>query len=660
MVVSPGQAKKNPGPQLPPARVSLRAPMPNHRRVLIWVLPVAALLLVGLAVFWLRGEHPEEHATPSKLAPAPVETARTPLPVPDGPRPPPPTVSRPEPVRGALHGRLITPDFRPVKGKGRVEALRGANLGIPGMGTAEVLGISAPLDGEGRFSLSNLPVIEGLVLRLEGESFAVTEAGPFLVDAGSTRDLGDLMVQPGTHVVVSVLDPRSKPVAGAKVKLFQTGFSVGFDDPTDAETITNEAGLARFEHARSALFTVRAEAEGFAIAQLQSGPLPGEEPYEFQVVVNLVEPRTLTGFVLGDAEGEPIVGAQVDAVAVDQGNASGRTTTDKEGRFEVKGLGSGDYTVAARAKGYSARSVQAKLGASAGDVELRLKKQGRLQGRVVGDDGKPVTAFDLQPRSHQHAHDPPFPRQSLMRVKNPQGEFVVENLDPGFWCFEVWAQGYALTESADVRVRQGQDISDVVIRLARGAVLKGVVLDESGAPVVDARITLHANHEPDAEFLRDTEPNASLGNGTRTDEQGRFSLSDLAARAFQIEVDHKSFAIVRRDDCVAVSGQETELDPFVLTRSGTLSGKALGSLGDPLSGVVVNLYRVGDWTHQGTTDGQGVFRFERLPPGQYELTCFGRNPSFGAILASLDGPNKPVPFSIAAGQTVRQDVVALE
>jgi hypothetical protein len=210
-----------------------------------------------------------------------------------------------------------------------------------------------------------------------------------------------------------------------------------------------------------------------------------------------------------------------------------------------------------------------------------------------------------------------------------------------------------------VRVRQGQEVEGFVVKLARGATLEGLVMDASGAPVAGARISLHPNFEPDAEALRDTEPYAA-GGQARTDEQGRFEMHDLAARAFQIQVDHRDFAVLRLNDVRTEAGKTVELAPFVLTRSGSVTGKALSALGDPLSGVTVHLYRVGDWTRQTISDGQGTFRFERLPEGDYELSCYGRTPDFGAMLAALDGPDKPQPFKVASGQNVQHDVVALE
>src|SRR6185503_14444810 len=149
--------------------------MPNTRRVLIWTLPAVALALVGLAVYWLGGRPATDAEGGARLEHETVEAAPPDLPKPDGTHAPKPPTPRAEKASGGLRGRLVTPDFRPVRGKGQVEAVRGSNFGVPGLGTAEKLGIRAPLDGEGRFTLAGLPVSDGLVLQLEGENFASTE-----------------------------------------------------------------------------------------------------------------------------------------------------------------------------------------------------------------------------------------------------------------------------------------------------------------------------------------------------------------------------------------------------------------------------------------------------------------------------------------------------
>ena len=125
MVVARGQSKKNPRAPQPDASAGIQPPpMSNARRILIWAVPLAGLLLIGLAVYALRPAAPEDLERPAPLAHETVEPEKPDLPVPGTGRDVRPT-PQPDTVSGGLRGRLVTSDFKPVKGQGRVEAVRG-------------------------------------------------------------------------------------------------------------------------------------------------------------------------------------------------------------------------------------------------------------------------------------------------------------------------------------------------------------------------------------------------------------------------------------------------------------------------------------------------------------------------------------------------------
>jgi hypothetical protein len=131
---------------------------------------------------------------------------------------------------------------------------------------------------------------------------------------------------------------------------------------------------------------------------------------------------------------------------------------------------------------------------------------------------------------------------------------------------------------------------------------------------------------------------------------------------YQLEVDHPEYAILRRDDVRAVAGKESEAAAVVLERSASISGTALTRGGQPLTGVAVYLAATHGGTGGGeaTTDGRGRFSFGRLRPGEYQLTCFGRNPNLGAMLSAAVGADRPTPFMLERAQQLDVTVVAIE
>jgi protocatechuate 3,4-dioxygenase beta subunit len=211
-------------------------------------------------------------------------------------------------------------------------------------------------------------------------------------------------------------------------------------------------------------------------------------------------------------------------------------------------------------------------------------------------------------------------------------------------------------------VPQGRDIVGLEVRLRRGATLLGRVEDQAGAPVPGARVSLHGNHEPDIPFLRDTEPDPTLPPAIHTRDDGTWRFTGLAQRPYQLEVDHPDYALVRRNDVQAVAGRESEAAPVVLERGASISGTALSGGGQPLPGVAVYLASTEGGTGGGqtTSDGKGRFHFRRLPPGEYQLTCFGRNPGLAAMLSAAVGENRPEPFELRQAEQLTVNVVAIE
>ena len=92
--------------------------------------------------------------------------------------------------------------------------------------------------------------------------------------------------------------------------------------------------------------------------------------------VRLEAGRVLAGRVV-DASGKPVVGASVGSS--DPG--SGATTTDAEGRFELKGMGDKPINVFAAHPGFAATHERG-LRAGVRGVELRLERESKIRGRI--------------------------------------------------------------------------------------------------------------------------------------------------------------------------------------------------------------------------------------------------------------------------------------
>jgi hypothetical protein len=277
---------------------------------------------------------------------------------------------------------------------------------------------------------------------------------------------------------------------------------------------------------------------------------------------------------------------------------------------------------------------------------------------VLGSDGEPIRGFDLQARFRQQRLGPAIPHGRFQRVTDPEGAFHLEGLDAGFWSVDVWAKGYSLTSSEPVRLKQGQHLQGLRLTLLRGATLEGLVQDAEGLPIRGATVSLHPNREPEVDFLRDVDPMPGANRTARTGEDGRFQLEDLAAATYQVQVDHPDHALLRRNDVVVTAEQVVEAAPFVLQRSATVRGAAVDGSGQALGGVTVSLTSIDGLTRQVVTDARGQFLFTRVREGDYQLVCYGREPTLTAMLSALQHP--PESFFVGAGATVQRNALSQE
>ncbi|MGB3968134.1 MAG: carboxypeptidase-like regulatory domain-containing protein [Planctomycetota bacterium] len=145
--------------------------------------------------------------------------------------------------------------------------------------------------------------------------------------------------------------------------------------------------------------------------------------------------------------------------------------------------------------------------------------------------------------------------------------------------------------------------------------LVGTVLDPTGIPVPDADIRVS---RCDGRLFRclDLELNREWIEmaQTRTDKAGRFGLQVASGLALRIDVDAPPFARWRSVSCVPGEETTVRLEPPAVA-TGQLTNAATGK-GTP--GLLTAWHR-----HTqvelfcGRTDGDGRFRFDRLPSGDY-------------------------------------------
>jgi protocatechuate 3,4-dioxygenase beta subunit len=224
----------------------------------------------------------------------------------------------------------------------------------------------------------------------------------------------------------------------------------------------------------------------------------------------------------------------VARVNVQSASGSGAgSTVDAEGRFEVRGLAPGAYTVTAQAgageKVYSAqRSIQVGAGDMEG-IELTLAPPVDLNGvvRIEGDTSVKLSQVHVSLTS-------PTRGAGRQGTSNDDGTFTVRNLQPevyrptvnapGGLCMKSARCGTADVTESGVDLTSGGGCELVITMSANGGQVEGHVQDDKGQPAQGAMVTLVA-----VGTRRE-----DLFNVAGTDTSGHFKIAGIAPGSYRV------------------------------------------------------------------------------------------------------------------------------
>lgn len=225
-------------------------------------------------------------------------------------------------------------------------------------------------------------------------------------------------------------------------------------------------------------------------------------------------------------------------------------------------------------------------------------------------------------------------------------------------------------KTARWRESEGEVIPvEFTMRLEKGVTIGGVVQDESGQPIANAKISVRRLLNPGESTFRDLPPFNEVT--LDSDAQGRWEFRSLPANLSSISasVSHPDFVDAQflsdGVDSRYVGGRfkfasalETN-SVFTLRRGLTVTGRVLNEAGEPISGARLLLaeYRFGNNPPTARTDEKGAFRFAGAKEGNTFLTvqANGFAPQMQAV--TVDAKTQPIEFKLAPGHTLKLRVV---
>lgn len=251
--------------------------------------------------------------------------------------------------------------------------------------------------------------------------------------------------------------------------------------------------------------------------------------------------RVLRGTVVGP-EGESVPFARLEIMLVggleDGGILAPLTLTDREGRFSVEHLPSGEYGVSVQAEGFADHDSRVEVADRDVDVELELEPGVDLRIHAKDSSGTGVANVQIKVATT-------IDRSAMWLKTNAEGWVDAKDRRPGTYRLVVsrpgiggkagaedpsyWAEGTRVTLESDRQV--------TVMVLSRDGSIRGRAQRSDGDPVADALVVARST-ETYLNFVG--EPRTAAVAEARTDAEGGFVLEGLEADVFTVSV-HDAF-----------------------------------------------------------------------------------------------------------------------
>lgn len=469
-----------------------------------------------------------------------------------------------------------------------------ATVRVEATGWLRVSNLALPKDaGEAVVRLERAQTISGLVLEPDGSPAADVEVGVVLSlfshDARTARSGAD-----GRFVVEGVPAGRQLVVAGV--------------ERTDEVTL-------------EAMSSVEAGASDVVLRLKRVGKPPGAS-IRVQALGPEGEHVSRAAVVLRTAKGGSIYRSLVHGSAT---LTLGDMLADH--RFE------GAFVVVADAEDENGAALPygpAVVGPLLADVsrlEVRLPAERILTGSVHGPEGEPVVGARVYLGMPKFDGDDV---RSCLQVGSRAGVWCFERTDENgaFRCHGLPEEAMAVHVEPPLPYRSDRETPiavgakhvDVVVETADRAEVTAV--DPDGAPVVGAEVSAVA----------DGGRNAT--GAARTDSRGVALLTGVRPRQrYVLKVD------ASREFLVFTQADWTPLPTTVrLERARSIAGVVRAPDGTPIAKTFVKHDDPGTewWARSQSTDKQGRFRFDRLPPGPLTLSAELGDSLFGA--EAVPGP----------------------
>lgn len=395
---------------------------------------------------------------------------------------------------------------------------------------------------------------------------------------------------------------------------------------------TDARGLAELS-AREGVWVVTVSKDGFAATTVDLVKPAGERVTVMQVTL---ERGSVLRGTATDSSGRAVAPAIIrvspvgDRPSSRRGSSAGvvETTVDARGRFQFESLAAGRWRIEGEAEGAGKADLTLIDLPSSEEVQLRFRRSGFLEGKVVFPDGGRapdaiVSVIGID--------------ETEVIEAGPTGTFSVERM-PGDYRLSA-RQGERVGTAAEMAfVRAGSTTQTRIVISGRGGVLEGTVKRDDGVPIAGALVIV-SPHNDDGTCARAT-----------TVDDGTWRIGSLPVGTYDVEAEANGLMHSSQRGFFVMDGSTSKAE-LVLGRLGKVTGVVESASGAPLSvRVMMRSLRNSFADRQAVADGAGHFIFDDVPPG----------PAFVRAMPTPEEPSSSVDVKVEAGATAEVKVIVVD
>jgi hypothetical protein len=309
---------------------------------------------------------------------------------------------------------------------------------------------------------------------------------------------------------------------------------------------------------------------------------------------------SISGTVVVAGVGLPSRQARVNVSSSD-GGGSRTVTTDEQGRFEFKGLAAGRYSLGASKSGHVAISYGATRPGRPGTpiqlednqqftATLQIARGSVITGTVLDEHGEPTPGTQVRVMRYTMQGAGRTMQQSGSGSTDDRGIYRIYGLQPG----EYFVVAMARNTGADVDVQRMQvELEAMKQRIAAASAADATVVRELAARASMLQSAIPDKEEQPSGYAPVYFP------GTVTVGQAAPVLVGLGEERTSVDFQLQRVPLARVEGTIVNStGQATQNLQVTLTQTGAMPGAP---------------------TVSSRVDGEGRFRLNAVPPGQYRL-----------------------------------------